>query len=849
MEPETQKKDDINLNIDKDKLIGFIKKYNIFLLLIIPIFFAVFFRAYTYDLPITDSFAQGTIEQNIKNQVQSQILAQTSDIDQNTLNTLVQQKYQEYINSNIDLMEQQQKQVSQQIKEFYKDDSGQTYLLAIDPYHYYRQAQNVLENGHVGDELREGKPFDNHMMAPKGKFTENDFHSFMGGQFHKISMWFGNDSLMSTMFILPLLFAALSVIPTFFIGRKMGGNLGGLVAAFIVAIHPTFLGRTPAGFSDTDAYTIFFPLMIIWLFLESFTTPKYKNKIIFGSLAGLFTGIFTFTWGGWWYIFDIILGSLVVYFLYLLIKYRKSVFKKLKTKNLFKVAITYIVSSSIFITIFSSFNDFISAFRGPISILFLKEAAKKTLWPNVYTTVAELNEVSFIQVISSLGGKLFFALAIIGLILIFLKKKKMQLDIKYGILMILWFIGVLYTTTKGIRFVMYVIPIFAIGIGIFYGRIYHLITNWGSRELDLNKKLLSISLIVLAVISFIPLTKAANDTALREMPSMNDAWYTALTNIKEDSSENAIISSWWDFGHWFKAIADRKVTFDGASQNRPQAHWVGKILLTDNEDEAIAILRMLNCGANDAYDFMLEETQDAILTKSLIDQIILEDENTARITLSKYVSDPDKILEKTHCNPPEDYFITSEDMVSKAGVWAHFGSWNFERAFAYNTIKSNQKDKAITILKEKLGYSDEEATSTYRQLKGVSEGEANSWIAPYPSYSSTGQCQDQNGTLYCTNGIIIDLNENIAIAQTDRGQIFMNYRDNDQTYIHENASEEISVAYIPETSQVILAHPILLNSIFTELFFYNGRNLKHFELFDHQQGMGGFDIYTWKVQE
>ena len=256
---------------------------------------------------------------------------------------------------------------------------------------------------------------------------------------------------------------------------------------------------------------------------------------------------------------------------------------------------------------------------------------------------------------------------------------------------------------------------------------------------------------------------------------------------------------------------------------------------------------MLDCGENDAYDLVLEETDDPLLTKKIIDQIILEDENTARNTLSNYITNVDEVLEKTHCDPPADYFITSEDMVSKAGVWAHFGSWDFERAFAYNTIKTNTKETAIQILQEKLDYSEDEAASTYRQLKGVDESEGNAWIASYPSFAGLGQCQEQSGTLQCTNGVMIDLNENIASVQTEQGPLNLIYRDDENTYIPDDATDQFAVAYFPNVNQVLLMHPALLNSMFTELFYYNGKNLNNFELFDHQQGVGGFDIFTWKV--
>ena len=840
--------EEFEIKYDFKKLKKIIKKYNILLLLLIPIFFSVLFRAYTYELPLTDEMAQNSVENNIRTNIQQEILSQTKNIDQNTLNILTEQRYGNLMKSNKAEVDAQVSQLSQQIKDYYQDDSGQTYLLAIDPYYYLRQTENLLENGHVGDELKDGKPFDNHMYAPNGKFVDTSFHPWIGAQLHKISQVFGNDSLLKTMFFLPLLFATLAIIPAFFIGRKLSGNLGGLVASFILAIHPTFLGRTPAGFSDTDAYAILFPLLIIWLFLEGFTTHNKKHKYIFGGLAGLATGIFSFSWSGWWYAFDVILGTLGIYFLYLLIKYKKTIFKKLKTKNLIKTAIMYILSSFIFVSLFKGITSFFTFIKGPLSVLFMKDAAKASLWPNVYTTVAELNSISFNTLVSNLGGEILFSLSVIGILMVLLKRNKLQLDIKSAILMLTWFAVTLFSTSKGIRFVMMMIPVFAIGLGIFFGRMYIFLSNWASKELGINKKLISLGLILLVIISFIPLTNAAENTAKHEIPSMNDAWYSTLTNIKENTPKDSIVNSWWDFGHWFKVTADRPVTFDGASQNTPMAHWVGKVLLTDNEQEAIAILRMLDCGSNDAYDLLLEQTNDSLLTKEVIDEIILKDKNSAKEILKEYTQEPELILKKTHCNPPENYFITSEDMVSKGGVWSHFGSWDFERAFAYNTIKSNSKEKAIEILQEKLDYSSEEASSTYRQLNGLTEREANAWIAPYYSFSNSGQCQTQNNTVYCSNGGIIDLNKKEAYIKTNGGLVPINYRDNSNTYTNPNATNEIALSYFPDSSNSVLLQPELLESMFTELFYYQGKNLNNFEKFDHQRGIDGFEIYVWKVK-
>ena len=82
---------------------------------------------------------------------------------------------------------------------------------------------------------------------------------------------------------------------------------------------------------------------------------------------------------------------------------------------------------------------------------------------------------------------------------------------------------------------------------------------------------------------------------------MTDGWYNSLTKIKEESQEDAIINSWWDFGHQFITVSKRGATFDGGSQNRPMAHWIGNALLTSDEKTTVGILRMLDCDSNGAF--------------------------------------------------------------------------------------------------------------------------------------------------------------------------------------------------------------------------------------------------------
>ncbi|MCH7972442.1 MAG: hypothetical protein IH949_00875 [Bacteroidetes bacterium] len=48
-------------------------------------------------------------------------------------------------------------------------------------------------------------------------------------------------------------------------------------------------------------------------------------------------------------------------------------------------------------------------------------------------------------------------------------------------------------------------------------------------------------------------------------------------------------------------------------------------------------------------------------------------------------------------------------MVGKAGVWGHFGSWDFDRAAMAFKTKKLGRSEALNVLTSEFGLSDEEA--------------------------------------------------------------------------------------------------------------------------------------------
>ncbi len=72
---------------------------------------------------------------------------------------------------------------------------------------------------------------------------------------------------------------------------------------------------------------------------------------------------------------------------------------------------------------------------------------------------------------------------------------------------------------------------------------------------------------------------------------VNRAWYEAIEFIKSNTTENALIVSWWDYGYWITVNTGRATLADGATSNGTQIMLLAQILTSFNETEILHILR------------------------------------------------------------------------------------------------------------------------------------------------------------------------------------------------------------------------------------------------------------------
>ena len=1006
--------EDISIDIGSivKKTVEWCKKNYLIFLILIPIILSIYIRVQTVYLPTIDAAAEQNIKSYIQSTIEQQIQAQYPNLPAENKAALVQQQLDQIYEAGTISYSGQQVPIetivqenARQIREQFQDEYGLTYLGEIDPWYFYRLTENYLNNGYEGDIELNGIYYDTHQMAGtpleyKGGFAEKlpHFHVMVEAYLYKIiHLFMPSVRLITVVYFLPVLLAALSVIPAFFMVRKIAGNLGGLAASIYLAVHPAFVGRTIAGFSDTDGYNILFPLIIMWLFVEAIEAESWKKSTLLAAIAGLAVGVFSFTWGGWWYIYDFLLGVCFVSVWYICInefiaeKQNKlqwiigglllapvvviagialKLYTTIKTKEwhveknltIFTIII-FIISCGIFVSVISSTTAFFNAVKEPMGFTTIKEVGLVKIWPNVLTTVAEFNPASLgeimgttafgisilmllgflgigygfferteiqkdeeiivaltlawvigitlitsklstlpytvlmlvpvayalykkntfstmyfvsipvwyalmIRYISSFEQHLFLFFIVIsvpiavGIIYALLQNKK--IDLKYGILLFIWFAGTIYASTKGVRFVMILVPAFSVALGIGVAFVYKLWLEVITEKIKIPQLYVRIVLIAAVVILlFIPVS-VGYTTGIQQMPLINDQWYNALQKINKEAAPDAIVNSWWDFGHWFKAIANRAVTFDGGCQDTPQAHWIGRVLLTENEQEAVAILRMLDCGGSTATDIIYNATNDSYNSIKLTKEIIMQSQEDAVQTLVAHGLTEEKateVTQYTHCSPPEDYFITSQDMVGKTAVWAHFGSWDFDKAYVVNVMNAYDKPTALSLIEEKLEISAEQAAELYEQAQ---VNDANTWIAPWPSYvSMPTACWQENTMLMCESGLMLNLTNGDTLVQTSDGYkhplelYYINPDGSFNTTSYNNASDILisadgksySAAIIPQGTGFtgFMMDSLLTKSMFTRMFFFKGHNLDCFDLFDYQQTVTGESIYVWKV--
>ena len=514
------------------------------------------------------------------------------------------------------------------------------YLNEYDPYFWYRISEYIAKNGY-------GSYFTWHdtlSWYPQGR--DIALSSYPGNPFSAVFIYQLLNaiqikvSLFSVAMYFPVFMTIVVCVVAYFFGKDFGGKAVGIFTALFMAISPSYLSRTVAGFFDTENIGIFGIVATPFFFLRSIRKENSLQKsVIYAVASGLTMGYAFASWGAARYI-----SSLLLLYIGVML-----VLGKVERRHIISYSITMILGFLIAIPIPRLGVSYVMnienlAAIGAIGLLVAYETIKtklpeskarratvglvvlgvaaiiilpyfgvgnpitgkfaKVLNPfedasDLYTSIGE-NKVSSWDVFFSDFG-ITIMLATLGAYLIL---KEGGEDRHYVLLFFLtsvYFTGTVVRLSLVLAFPASLLAAYALVkiVGSFRPAIMRTEETHSKRrkaQAFVVSKGLSIIFIVLLVGSLVPHALNASATATSPGPivysgvpvlingSYAQDWIKSLAWLKANTTEDSIICAWWDYGYWIETMANRTTLVDGSTMNRTQiVNIANMMMLPKNE--------------------------------------------------------------------------------------------------------------------------------------------------------------------------------------------------------------------------------------------------------------------------
>ncbi|MFQ5970602.1 MAG: STT3 domain-containing protein [Nitrososphaerales archaeon] len=727
-------------------------------------------------------------------------------------------------------------------------------LLDADPWWFYRHAEEIYNNNF------EPPRWDLLSYYPPGRPV--DYYlgwSYTLAIFYSVTHPFFPDlTLMKFSGLFVPIFASLSAIPAYFVGTLITNRWGGLLTAFLAVISPVFMAVSMAGYPDSDSVVIFYTFLAVLttiyaikkaegLRLQNFHSSyneliRYLPHLLPSIIA---FWLFAVSWNFSWYIYYIFLFfiPLLILFRFLEAKifrrqhgYLGLVYEKIRESRSVAIPIvligffsqlisslTYVwpyntiplhqqlVAGLIFLgagileitiltVVFISIGAILGASIGKLKGLFIGAAISAIIPVLLLSGISgerlivnqAIAELLPFNLFSSEGSEVIFQkigsipafLGIVGLIGVMIFKLVTKREIRTAEYFALaWIIISMALVNAGARFSLLATIALATGAGFMLG---NLVEFFKGRRKAVSAFILY-GLIIIGVIfhangSF----NFANRVA--ESAQISQEWVDALTWLKKNADKDALVVTWWDAGHFIAAFTGLRVHSDGAhcppGTCFPYDHDIrivemGRIFTTTDENESIGLLQKY---------------------------VSLSSEQCQKLR-----NNFGNIVPADACgNTSEILVVASIDLIGKYGWISYFGSFDYESGSGEHrsnlVLPLSGKDRSGNLV-----YGSGEVTISKQ------DGEPVPFLElPYRGISNRVISQ----MVYFDEGEEVKLDHSRDVENTIEGLLWV----------------------APNEGTVIFMEPEIADSIFTKLFFFEGRDLQHFE-----QVFGNSDVKIFKV--
>ncbi|MDD5574255.1 MAG: STT3 domain-containing protein [Candidatus Omnitrophica bacterium] len=844
------------------------KKLWTWLLILASVAAGLFLRIYSVSLPYFDKKAAQEVRDAEAQSVRASVAKEYPLLDEASRARLTQKIFEERLREDRGRLKQETARRAEEMKDRYRDERGAPYLVGIDSYYWTRLLGNLLSRGRIGDREVDGLPYDDLLGRPIDPTTKNNIHLWLGFLFIRAASVFDPGAPLSlVLFLVPLVLSCAIGIFSFFTARKLGANdLGALMASVAINISPFLVVRGASEWFDTDIYNVFFPLAIFGVFLYA-CQPERRvvvRRVVLCSLAGLLTAFYASTWKGWWFIFDIILLSGVLYLLNLKQSQKEENLPAEILRHHGTCLTLFFAFASLFVVLLNGFSTWGDCLVEPLRLASILKVTEASMWPNVFLTVAELGGARGIDVVRSLGGQLVFFSGLIGLLYMALFEHGLRNSRRgFGLLCLaFWITATFYSALEAFRFTLLLVVPIGLAFGLAVTKFYEGASWFFSRYLAPQRAVLARGAFVF-FLALYPVVNIADLYTRLSLPpfSIDDQWHGVLTKIKDQTPRDAVIDSWWDFGHWFKAVAQRRVLFDGMTQNTPYAYWMASALLTEDPKEFLGILRMINANGNRAVDELTQAERMALPDAvSLVRRCLSVSEAEARGYLEAVLPPARARKVLSFLFPaalPPVFVIVSYDMPAKISPISYIGNWDFSKVDLWFKQKHQSKEEFLKYAQDHYHLTPQEAQARYLEILFIDKKASRTWFSRFLDYySPIGTARKDENMLYFDNGVNVNTdNEHVFVQSPDaagRG-IPRSLVTVEKGRLREVKQEKPDLSYsailFDEKGErkSLLCDTALAKSMLVRMYFFQGEGLDFLKLFDKSVDDKGNVIYVYQV--
>ena len=195
----------------------------------------------------------------------------------------------------------------------------------LDPFLYLRLANDINNGSLQNPDMMRYVPLGAKNYAYQSLMPWFIFY------FYKISQFFGNDSLTYAAIITPVIFFIISAIgfllfvkalTSFKFSKEKSWACATIATLFYIFV-PSMLHRTVAGVPEIESLGMVWFWFAFLFFILAWKEQRTKKMIVYSIATGIFTGLMSWSWGGYRYIYMILGLTALLIFL----------FQKERTKN------------------------------------------------------------------------------------------------------------------------------------------------------------------------------------------------------------------------------------------------------------------------------------------------------------------------------------------------------------------------------------------------------------------------------------------------------------------------------------------------------------------------------------